>query len=130
MQFILTLLISVRGRKLLKDGFDLSFAEEVGLTDTQASSGGPTWTGSRPLDLGGECVCCECRVDGEGKREKKHRATVSVHQGSLPCVSVYTTPFLKTCTGQAFFFVDPLGHTALYCVLVSSGCCNKIPHTV
>lgn len=42
MQFILTLLISVRGRKLLKDGSDLSFSgKEAGLTDTQAKSGGP-----------------------------------------------------------------------------------------
>lgn len=48
MQFILTLLISVRGRELLKDGSNLSFSgKEVGLTDTQARLGGPGWTGSR-----------------------------------------------------------------------------------
>lgn len=49
MQFILTLMISVRGRELPKDGSDLSFAgEEAGLTDTRAKSGGPARMGSRP----------------------------------------------------------------------------------
>lgn len=33
MQFILTLLISVRGRKLLKDGFALSFTGRAGWFD-------------------------------------------------------------------------------------------------
>lgn len=39
MQFILTLLISVRGRKPLKDGSDLSFSgKEAGLTDKHRRS--------------------------------------------------------------------------------------------
>lgn len=56
MQFILTLLISVRGGKLLKDGCDLSFSgKEAGLTDTQPKSGGPAWMGSRPRVWLGVC---------------------------------------------------------------------------
>lgn len=38
MQFILTLLISVRGRKLLKDGFDMSFSGKEDWFDRHASS--------------------------------------------------------------------------------------------
>lgn len=54
MQFILTLLISVRGRKPLKDGSDLSFSgKEAGLTDTQVKSGALAWPGSRPWLLVG-----------------------------------------------------------------------------
>lgn len=57
MQFILTLLISVRGRGLLKDGSDASFfgdRGEAGLTDTQAQPGGRAWTCARPqVWLGG-----------------------------------------------------------------------------
>lgn len=45
MQFILTLLISVRGRKPLKDGSDLSFSgKDAGLTDTHRQSQKP-WPG-------------------------------------------------------------------------------------
>lgn len=40
MQFILTLLISVRGSKLLKDGSDLSFAGRGGRFDRYAAEPG------------------------------------------------------------------------------------------
>lgn len=38
-----------QGTRLLKDGSSASFpGEEAGLTDTQATSGGPAWTGPGP----------------------------------------------------------------------------------
>lgn len=66
MQFILTLLISVRGRKLLKDGSALSFTGRAGWFDRLASKsqGGPAWAGSRSLDWG---VSCECQRLGKGR---------------------------------------------------------------
>lgn len=56
MQFILTLLISVRGIKLLKDGFALSFMGRAGWFDRLRSKvGSPVRTGSRSPDWGVWC---------------------------------------------------------------------------
>lgn len=69
MQFILTLLISVRGRELLKDGSDLFFfGNEAGVTDTGAGRRpGRTRSGPR---CGWVCVeCCESRIHVMGKEK-------------------------------------------------------------
>lgn len=70
MQFILTLLISVRGRGLLKDSSHPSFfgGTEAGLTGTQGQPGGRAWMRGRPqIGRGWAWVpCCQSRVSVTG----------------------------------------------------------------
>ena len=122
MQFILTLLISVRGRKLLKDGSDLSFSgKEASLTDTPARPGGPGWTGSRSwVGLG---VLDESRKDGEGKERLNSKCFQPGRGLSLSCkyralawrVCVWLL-FLKMHTNTHLCGSSP-GHMAInYCM--------------
>ena len=122
MQFILTLLISVRGRKLLKDGSDLSFSgKEAGLTDTPARPGGPGWTGWRSWVWLG--VLDEPRKDGEGKERLSSKCFQPGRGLSLSCkyralawrVCVWIL-FLKMHTGTHLCGSSP-GHMAInYCM--------------
>lgn len=105
MQFILTLLISVRGSKLLKDGFNLSFAGRGGWFDRHTSRvGKPGLDSARcphpgdpwPLFIIVKAVCMRT-----GERRLKP-ASLGLHGGSLPlqcntatCRSVRITFFLK-----------------------------------
>ena len=122
MQFILTLLISVRGRKLLKDGSDLSFSEkEAGLTDTPARPGGPGWTSSRPWVWLG--VLDESRMDREGKERLNSRHFQPGRGLSLPCkyrtlawrVCVWIL-FLKIHTGTHLCSSSPSYMAVNYCM--------------
>lgn len=62
MQFILTLLISVRGGKLLKDGFALSFSGRAGWFDRLTSKVREAWPGwAQGPRTGASGVSCECQ---------------------------------------------------------------------
>lgn len=68
MQFILTLLISVRGGKLLKDGFALSFTGRAGGFDRLTSKVREAWPGrARGPRTGMSVVSCACQRLRKGR---------------------------------------------------------------
>lgn len=84
MQFILTLLISVRGGKLLKDGFALSFTGRAGCFDRLTSKVRETWPGwAQGPWTGMSGVSCECRWLKKGER-KVNPETLTATQVHLP----------------------------------------------
>lgn len=101
MQFILTLLISVRGRKLLKDGFDMSFSGKEDWFDRHTSSQ-EAWPGEAQgpqIPVGCVLLCLGSMRKG---KERRIPEPLSLDGGSLPCEckasssgSVCMTPFLE-----------------------------------
>lgn len=79
MQFILTLLISVRGEKLLKDGFALSFTGRAGWFDRLTSKVREAWPGwARGPWTGVSGVSCERQQLRKGERKGNPGTLVAI----------------------------------------------------